>query len=862
MVAFLRRLRARIKYWNNADELRKELDAHRAMAEASFAAGGEPASESRWKAARLLGNTTAAREDSRAVWISRWAEQLMQDARYALRTMRREWGFAITASITLAVGLGVLVAVFTVFNAIFLKPWPVRDARRVFGISETVVDPAPADINSGPAMRIPYVTWNRIRATMASADLAVKYDYLDTLRPASTGPGRNGRFGLVDANFLNTVGVGLQLGTLPSDGGVPAIAISDSVWRNAFGADPAVIGRSIWMGTHPVVVTGVLESRFLGLSVRVYDGLLVLSPDTSAWLTRGLTVAPDLLTNPNRCCVEVLGRLRSGYSREQAALEIEARANAVNASLGLPKLHVIAWDTTMAGRPGGVRSTVPALFRLLFAACGIVTLLACANIGNLQLARGLRRSREVAVRLSLGASRRRLIRQFLTESAVLAVIGTAGGLVVAWALPPIVMSFDSSSAIAYTPDANVVLFAAAVAILATLLSGLAPAARVTRIGWRGGASQVLSGAGRLRGLLLATQIALSLALIAGAALLSRGALRAAAGADAGFEFRNVDSAVLAVTRSDDTVEERDARAAVKRAVLAIPGIAIVDEAPWSGRSETAHLSVPGRAEPLAAEFSGLNQNAVTLLNIPLLAGRWHSDDKGLYESAVTRSLARGLWNTEDVIGRAFVKAGEPHPYTVVGLVDDVRLTDTIARPTALVAPRINYLPVVLARPGSEVELKTLVSAIDPSIRVISRPLIDGLKKQMANSFIGISVASGLGLVALLLASLGVFGVFAYIVEERRREIGVRLALGASRAQVRRSIISTTRWPVVAGLAAGLIFAIIGGFVLRGNLYGLSILDPLSYLAVAGILGAAAMIATYLPMRRATRVDPAVTLRAD
>ena len=862
MATFLRRLRARIKYWNNADELKKELDAHRELAAASFAASGDSERESRWKAARLLGNTTMAREDARAVWMSRWLEQLLQDTRYALRSMRREWGFAITASITLALGLGVLVAVFTVFNAIFFKPWPVRDAGRVFGISETLADPKAAEGLGGPAMRISFVAWDQIRTSLASADLAVKYDYQDTLRPAATGPGRSGRFGLVDADFIGTIGVGLQLGTLPSDSAVPAIAISDAVWRSSFGADPSVIGRSIWMGTHPTVVTGVLEPRFLGLSARVYDGLLVLNRETTGWLTRGLTVAPDLLTNPKGCCVEILGRLRPGYSREQAGREIEARANAVQKDLGLPSLHVILWDTTPAGRPGGVRNEVPALFRLLFAGCGIVTLLACANIGNLQLARGLRRSREVGVRLSLGASRRRLMRQFLTESAVLAVFGTAGGLLIAWMLPPVVMAFDSSSAVAYKPDANVVLFAVAAAIIATLLSGLAPAARVTRINWRGGATNVVASAGRLRGVLLATQIALSLALIAGAALLSRGALRAAGGADAGFEFRDINDVVLAVTKSDDSIEEKDIHAAVKRAVAALPGLAIVDTAPWSGRSESARLSVPGRVDSIGAAVAGLNQHAITLLNIQLLAGRWYSDDKLLYEAAVTRSLARALWNDEDAVGRTFLKAGEPHPYSVVGVVDDLRLVDTTARPTALLAPRTTYLPEILARPGSETQVKAVVSAIDPSIRVISRPLIDGLQKQMKNSFIGISIASGLGLVALLLASLGVFGVFAYIVEERRREIGVRLALGASRSQVRRNIIAATRWPVALGLAAGLALAIAGGFVLRSNLYGLSILDPLSYLAVAGVLAAAAMIATYIPMQRATRVDPAVTLRAD
>jgi predicted permease len=645
---------------------------------------------------------------------------------------------------------------------------------------------------------------------------------------------------------------------LPPNGDVPGLAITDAVWRSMYGADPQIVGKTAWLGAHPVVITGVLEPRFRGFPPLVHEGVLILNQATAQWLTR----KPAMLTDPKQCCIEVFGRRRPGFTFAQISNEIALRANAVHAGVGVPIITVNVWNTAMASRPGGVRNTVPALFALLFTGCGIVTLLACANIGNLQLARGLRRSREVAVRLALGASRRRLVRQFLTESAVLACIGGAGGLVIAWTVPSAIMSLDISSSTTYKPDAIVILFAAGTAALATLLSGLAPAIRVTRIDWQRGASTAAPGAHRLRGVLLATQIALSLGLIASASLLSRGALRAATGADAGFEFENINAIVLAVTSADDTVAAKAARAAVHQAVAAIPDVALVDTAPWTGISETAKLNVPGRAEPLTAELSGFNRGAVTLLQIPLVAGRWHSDDKGMYEVTVSRSLARALWNDDNVLGRTFVKTGEPHPYTVVGMIDEVRLVDATARPTAIVAPRGTYLPTVLGRPGVETQLKTIVAAIDPSIRVMPRPLIDGLRKQMKGSFMGISIASGLALVALLLASLGVFGVVAYVVEERRREIGVRLALGANRAQVRRSIVAAMRWPVIGGLAAGLVFAIIGGFVLRSNLYGLSVLDPVSYLAVAALLSAAAIAATYIPMRRATRVDPAVTLRAD
>ncbi|TAK15589.1 MAG: FtsX-like permease family protein [Acidobacteria bacterium] len=233
---------------------------------------------------------------------------------------------------------------------------------------------------------------------------------------------------------------------------------------------------------------------------------------------------------------------------------------------------------------------------------------------------------------------------------------------------------------------------------------------------------------------------------------------------------------------------------------------------------------------------------------------------------ISRSLARALWDADDVIGRTITSKHSPFrddaDYTVVGVIDEIQLRSITPMPALLTARRDELLPIVLGAPAIEPEVKTMLSTVDPDFRVRAVPLADGLRRQMQATYLAVSIASGLGLVALLLASVGVFGVFAYIVEERRREIGVRLALGATCAQVGRSVVAITRWPVIGGLSVGLGLAIVGGFLLRGNLYGLSILDPVSYLAVAAALGTAAILATFIPLRRAMRVDPAVALRAD
>jgi hypothetical protein len=391
----------------------------------------------------------------------------------------------------------------------------------------------------------------------------------------------------------------------------------------------------------------------------------------------------------------------------------------------------------------------------------------------------------------------------------------------------------------------------------TCIFGLVPALKVTRIDWRSAAGNQLPRSGRLRHAILAVQIALSVGLIASATLLSRATLRAASGADAGFNFRNVNAMYLAVTESDKDPSIET----LKRVIRGMPNLALTDLAPFGERAASTLASIPGGTDSVETHVASFNQSALKLLQIPLVAGRWYSDDRWLHETTISRSLARRLWGTVDVLGRSFVTGPMKDRYTVVGVIADIRL-EAAPIPVMVTAWRGDYLPVVLARPEYEADLKALVAGVAPSVRVISRPMISGLERRLQEEFLGMSVASGLGVVALLLASLGVFGVFTYIVEERGREIGVRLALGASRAQIRSSIVAVTRWPIAVGIAAGLVFAIGGGVALRHSLFGLSILDPLSYLAASCILGAAALVATYLPMRRATRVDPAVTLRAD
>lgn len=859
MVVFLRRLRARLKYWNNDEQVRREIEVHRLMTEGALCEDGVSAREARWRAARLLGNDTIAREDARRVWIAAWIEQAVQDLRYAVRTLRRDWIFTTGASVTLAIGIGLLAGVFTVFNAIYLQPWPVRDPGKVFGISVAPVHPPP--VGEPRNRRISYAVWDQIRSGLASATLGARYGFTDVLRTQERERGTDARIALVDEGFLQTVGIGFDRGSLQELADVPAVAITHSVWRTLLGSDPGVIGRTVWIGEKPVRVTGVLEKRFIGFTPEKYDGVMLLK-QTHTWIAIRGEKASDFLTNPSTCCVEVIGRLTPGYTRADAGQEIETRINSVQAAFTLPAIRVTPWDTTMASS-SAVKNTVPRLFALLFTGCGIVTLLACANIGNLQLARGMRRLQEVSIRLALGAARGRLVRQFLTEGAVLSAIGVAGGLLFAWTVPRAILSMDRGSAMLGTPDGTVVAFAVLAGTLATMFFGLAPALRVTRIHWRGAGIGATPGAGRLRGLLLAVQIALSLALVASASLLSRGAFRAAGGADLGFEARNIH-AFSPLVQADRFEATRAARQELGQILRADPRWALADDTPLRGHMPVARVSIDGRSETISQPI-GLNRNAVALLRMPLRTGRWPVDDANLNEAVVSQSLAQTLWTTTDVIGRTFRTKSQSSTsvdveFTVVGVMGEVRMQDTTARPAFVTTLRDRNTPVILGPSSLAPEVRALFGQVHPEIKMVSGSLTSGLRETMKGTFAAVLIASGLGLVALLLATAGVFGVFAYLIEERRREIGVRLALGASRRQIRRSIVGMAGGPVVGGLFAGLAFAIAAGFILRRNLYGLSPLDPASYLTVAGIIGIAAMAAMYIPVRRALRVDPGITLR--
>ena len=871
MRALLRRLRARIKYRHFERDLAQELEQHRSLAEAELTASGGTAREARWQAARQLGNTTLAREESRAAWVPRLLEQIAQDVRYALRGLRNAPGFAVAAVLLLIIGFGPLSGVFALFNGLFLRGWDVADSGAVF-----IAGAQRTERPEGNVTRDGFTlgAYRQIRNAALTADYAASLQ--GSLRVSPDGPQR-GRYraGLhVDADFIHTLRLPLQLGNgwITSDAGSHhGVLIADSVWRTDFDADPNVIGRPVWVNDTPAVVSGVLARGFDNL------GLMPVAIIAGFDVPPAETLQADTVNDETRCCISLAGRLRGNWSRAQAQEELAVLTSQQRKAAQQPALDVLVRPTQSISAVGLLRAdpqmrTIVSVVSLAIAALMLVLVLIWANVGSLFLARSLRREREIAVRLSIGASRARVVRQLLTEGLVLAALAGVGATLIARMIPALVgrlpISFPPA---AFSTDWRVTMFVLVMIVATCLVVSLAPALQLTRMSWRGAVMMLTARTGRTRGLLLATQIAVALTLVLSAMLLTRSVTRITTAptdfalhttllatvqlpADAGANLRRL------VRRG---LEDAGARS-TERIGLAIARRDIGQLTQYMKGARRA-----GSTTLFMAHVVPLSTGAVDVLALELARGRWYADNATSDEAVINETLARRLWGDGDAVGQALeIDNGRQPPsvYRIVGISRDAHLTRFgDVDPTLHVSPlAANLMPALLIRntPGAADRLNAVAHAIDPSVRLTTTPLVDLLTPTLAPAKVAAAVAGSLGAMALTLAVIGVFGVFSYLVEERRREIGIRLALGASRAQTRRALFAAIRWSLIGGTATGVALSLLVGAALRSYLYGMSPADPWSFGLVAIVLTIAALGATAIPLRRAMRVDPAITLRAE
>lgn len=863
MPTFLRRLRARFKYRHFERDLIHEIEVHRAMAEADLHGTGHDAREARWRAAQLLGNTTIAREDSRDMWIPRLLQEFVQDVRYAARGIRRSPGFAVAAVLMLGLGLGLGAGGLGFINGMFLRGWPVPDNDNVFRV-EAVFAPSEGRVDDGMSL----AAYRHLTANARTADY-VAYGGVFVRVGTQKDERRGGavpRGLFVSDNFFQALKIPLQMGTAPLAEGrssLPTVVLSHKAWRTIFAGDPNILGRTAWLDGNATTVVGVAASEFTGLDIDT----TVYAPLWSAVALRGRGQVRDAMSDEHACCLTVAARARGDVSRPLIASELSGLVGQYRSSAGKPPLALQLQNTT-SGDALLRRGSLAAVLALTGSGALALLVLTCANVGNLHLARSLRRKHEIVTRLALGASRARLVRQLLAEGLVLASIAGTLAFGATVAVPQIMaLSGEDVPASVFGVDWRVAIGTAGLVLVVSLLVSLAPALRVTRIVWRGSAALSTAPTSGLRGALLGVQIAIATALLLSAVLISRG-IQNGVSAPSDFALTSTTAAQIDWPRdaTPNRTQLRAFRADLKAAIASSPvPVGLSTHVPVSSRaSVNTSVRAPEGNVEFNAQLVPMDERAANVLKLRMKAGRWASDVDTAREAVVNETLARQVWADESPIGRPLRLDFDKVVYTIVGVVADSHILSPSSVPATMHIAPLDGTPVLLATSsaGSEAALQTMLKSLAPTARVSFTPLTDSIRNSMGQAMGGAAIAASLGAMALVLAMIGVYGVFSYLVEERRREIGIRVALGASRRQIRAAILQVTRWAIGGGLIAGMLLSLFAGLALRRFLFGLSPVDPISYVLVAVVLTVSALVATAIPVRRALRVDPAVTLRSE
>ena len=644
----------------------------------------------------------------------------------------------------------------------------------------------------------------------------------------------------------------------------PAI-ISDRLWRTYLNADPSVIGQTVTVYRTVFTIIGVLEPAFDGLD-RPVDLWLPLSAIPATNL-----VTPVGLESPASasCCISMVARLANGIDKVRAQQELQLLHERFTTSKKRKSGTVSVFGTAYADLP--LQNDLDAL-PLVFVALSLVLVQASANVGNLQLARGMARKREIATRLAIGAGRFRVVRQLVIEGLVLAAVAGAISLLVAAILPSAYLyatgTVPGSGRDRFVPDWQVAAVTAAMCTLACLMFALAPALRSTRRTIPLGA--IDRGSTRrarfhLRAGFLALQIAVCTVLLIGAGLLTR-AIAQAMTFDPGFKVDGVQRVSVSLPSEIPSGPfERQLLVALERDVP--EPVAVGSPGPFTDFPFTMGIALPGE-EPSAhrqVARRSVSRRYFEVLEIQMVRGRmFESGAKG--EIVVNEAFARSFFSGEDPVGHTVRhidgKGAVAGIMTIVGVVGDAYLSGLERIEPIVFRPTTSGTLVAVGGAATLERIRGTAHALNHTATVRSWPLSDDVRDYLRESRYGAVLAWSIGLLGLLLASVGVLGVFAYAVEERRREIGVRLALGAARSHIVRMLVSTSGRGMLLGLGAGLLFSLACGPVLRSYLFGLHPLDPIAYLGVITLLGMTAILATLVPARRACRVDPAVTLREE
>jgi predicted permease len=859
-------------------ELKEEIDAHLQMAIADRVARGEAEEAARQAATREFGNIALVQDVTRQMWGGGWFEPLGRDVRYALRQLRKSPGFAITATAMLAVAICANSTVFSWIDGTMLRPIPgARD-------TDDLVSLQRGERNFSPTPPFSYLDYRDLREqnhTFAGI-LAYHHDWITLTGGALP---ERAYIANVSANYFDVLGVKPVLGRffLPEEESrpVPNVVLGYSLWKTRYAADPAIVGKSIEIARHPVTVIGVAPEGVVGAMPGIREDLWVtLDPlGTDVWRMTHRSGGAVWLN--------VIGRLRPGVSRGQAAQDLDTVMHNIVAAF--PDDHLGANQITldpMWRSPFGANGYMAATLPILLAFAALVLLLTCANVATLTLVRFVSRRRELAIRQSLGANRIQLVWQMVLEGMVLSTVAGAVALgLTSWTSKTFAWFFPANSnplILNGSMDHKVVIGIAVSSLLAGMLCGALPAWRSSHaraIEVLKAESASISGGSRNRKLLsglVVAQIALSLPLLICSGLFLR-TLRNLASANPGFEQDHILTASVGlniVGYSDDEVQV--IRHKILDRVSALPGVKVASLTDWipmalSQKKEDAYPEgyAPRPHESLKVVHAEVSERYFESLHIPILEGREftpHDDEKAPRVLIVDQTAARRYWPGQDPLGKNLRIWSRL--FTVVGVVRNSTHTFVNESPEPMVYMSFfqqGYETIVqVETEGNPVDL---AAAVENAIHEIDTrlPVFDvrSMREstQMASSFAVIqsALAGMFALIGLVLAVTGIYGVVAYRTQMRTHEIGVRMALGASRVDVLRLVLSQGVWLTGVGLALGLAFALGLTRLIARLLYGIGANDPVTVASVVMLLGAMSLVACYLPAHRAMRRNPVTAI---
>lgn len=887
----LRRQLRNLRHLKQEDrDLEQEIQFHLAEEARLLEGRGEGEQSARDAARREFGNVTLIKEVTREMWGWHSVETLFKDVSYGIRQLRRSRAFTIIAVITLALGIGANTAIFSVIHSLLWRPLPIPSPDRISVLA--------FQIKGGSLQsEFSFPTFEDIRAQSKAVFDGV-FGYTMSM-DGLTVDGKTAHIytNYVTGNYFSVLGVQPALGRLilPSEGqhsgDDPVLVLGYGYWKERFNCDPGIVGKKVKVNGHPLTVIGVAPERFHGL----YSFI-----DTQGYMPVSMSTveadAGDPMNDRAMRNLRIFARMKPGVDLQQAGSQLSVIASAI--AKAYPKtdegLALKIYAERDARPEPDTDNSVPTVAMLFLIFTGLVLLLACINVANMLMVRASVRQREMAVRAALGAARLRLIRQLLTESLVLALLGGVGGVLVGLWLSRVLASIQLATPVPFLLDFHfdwsVFGFALAAAVLTGCVVGLVPALRASRNNLadvlQHGGRAIAAGRNRLRSALVVVQVGASLMLLVAAGLFTR-SLDKAQQADLGFDPNQVlnlsfDANEIGYSEAQGRQFTRELLERV-RSTSGVVSASLAFTVPMGYYGADDQLQIPGYQPAKGATGPASSYNVVSpgyfaTMRIPILRGRDFSDRDTVpsqHVVLINESMAKRYWPGQDPIGKQFVAMQDPkHPLEIIGVVRNSRDRGFSGpvKPFFFQALSQNYSAIqtlqmrTSGRPERLIsDMQRLIDTLAPgmpvfSVQTMKQSLftLNGLLRYQ----IGAALAAGLGMLGLILAVVGLYGVVSYAAAQRTHEIGIRMALGARASEILSMIVRQGLVLVGAGVVLGLAAALAGATLISGFFVGISATDPLVFGGVTGLLAVVGLAACYIPARRATRTDPMSALRVE